>query len=61
MMRTDGGEARRVTAARHGVRDFGFSPDGAWLVFLSGDDGREQLHALPVEGMTGAVSPALYQ
>jgi len=51
LMRSDGGEARKLTSAEHGVADFSFSPDGAWLVFRSGEDGREQLHRMPVDGM----------
>ena len=47
-MRLDGGEARRITDAEHGVSDFDFSPDGAWLVYRSGEDGLEQLHRLGV-------------
>ncbi|MEX2465560.1 MAG: S9 family peptidase [Gemmatimonadota bacterium] len=47
LMRVDGGEARRITTAEHGVSDFEFSPDGQWLVFRSGEDDQEQLHKLP--------------
>ena len=59
LMRPDGGEARRITAARHGVRDFAFSPDGEWLVFRSGESGLEQLHALPVAALAEAEATAL--
>lgn len=52
VMRTDGGGARRITNDEHGVSDFEFSPDGAWLVYRSGEDDREQLHRLP-----GALTP----
>ncbi|NNF12766.1 MAG: S9 family peptidase [Gemmatimonadetes bacterium] len=55
MMRVDGGEARRITAAEGGVSGFDFSPDGAWLVFRAGEDDLEQLHALPVAGLEGAL------
>lgn len=51
MMRHDGGEARQVTELENGVSDFDFSPDGAWLVFRSGEDGQEQLYRLPTDGM----------
>lgn len=51
MMRHDGGEARRITNARDGVRDFSFSPDGRWLVFRSGEAGQEQLHRLVVSSL----------
>ena len=47
VMRLDGGEARRITNAEHGVSDFHFSPDGSWLVFRSGENGQSQLHRLP--------------
>ncbi|NNK64537.1 MAG: S9 family peptidase [Gemmatimonadetes bacterium] len=55
MMRIDGGEARRITDAAEGVRDFDFSPDGTWLVFRSGDSGMEQLHALDVSALEYAL------
>ena len=48
LMRPDGGEARRISDADNGVADFSFSPDGARLVFRSGDTGREQLYSLPI-------------
>ncbi len=47
MMRHDGGEARKITDADDGVSDFGFSPDGTWLAYESGESGREQLYRLP--------------
>jgi dipeptidyl aminopeptidase/acylaminoacyl peptidase len=47
-MRTDGGEARRITEARDGVSGFEFSPDGRWLVYRSGPSGQAQLYKLPV-------------
>ncbi|HZD05164.1 MAG TPA: hypothetical protein VE173_09610, partial [Longimicrobiales bacterium] len=40
-MRIGGGEAWRITTAPEGVRDFGFSPDGTWLVYRSGESGKE--------------------
>ena len=49
MMRHDGGEARRITDAAEGVSGFAFSPDGSWLVYRSGESGREQLHRLPAD------------
>ena len=54
MMRHDGGEARKVTDAAEGVSGFAFSPDGGWLVYRSGESGREQLHRLPADDLTGA-------
>ena len=51
VMRPDGGEARAVTATRWGVADFAFSDDGKWLVYRSGEEGKEQLHRLPVGGI----------
>lgn len=54
LMRTDGGEARKITEARDGVSNFDFSPDGTWLVYRSGPSGQAQLYRLPVEGITEA-------
>jgi len=54
MMRPDGGEARAVTATKWGVTDFAFSKDGTWLIYRSGEEGREQLHRLPVAGLLSA-------
>lgn len=48
VMRADGGEARRVTAAKEGVSTYAFTKDGQWLVFRSGKSGEEQLYALSV-------------
>ena len=54
MMRHDGGEARKITDADDGVSGFAFSPDGGWLVYRSGENGREQLHRLPADDLAGA-------
>ncbi len=54
MMRHDGGEARKITDADEGVSNFAFSPDGRWLVYRSGENGREQLHRLPADVLAGA-------
>ncbi len=51
LMRTDGGEARRITSASEGVGNFQFSPDGRWLVYRSGESGMEQLQALAVDAL----------
>jgi len=59
VMRVDGGEARRITEARHGVRDFEFSPDGRWIAYRSGESGREQLHAIPGDAWSGAPADTL--
>jgi dipeptidyl aminopeptidase/acylaminoacyl peptidase len=59
VMRLDGGEARRITNAEHGVSDFRFSPDGSWLVFRSGENGRAQLHRLPGGLTAGAAAEAV--
>ena len=53
MMRHDGGEAQRITDAPEGVSGFAFSPGGRWLVYRSGEDGREQLYRLPAGGLVG--------
>jgi dipeptidyl aminopeptidase/acylaminoacyl peptidase len=54
MMRPDGGEARKITDASAGVRDFAFSRDGLWLVYRSGKSNEEQLFALPVADIESA-------
>jgi dipeptidyl aminopeptidase/acylaminoacyl peptidase len=51
-----GGEARRITNAPDGVRDFAFSRDGRWLVYRSGRAGQEQLYRLSVAAI--AAGPA---
>ncbi len=53
LMRHDGGEARRLTDAEHGVSGFSFSPDGIWLGYRSGDSGQEQLHLLDISDLSG--------
>jgi len=53
LMRTDGGEAQRLTNVSDGVSNYAFSPDGSWLVFRSGPSGKQQLHRLPVHGEAG--------
>ncbi|MYC89730.1 MAG: S9 family peptidase [Gemmatimonadales bacterium] len=54
MMRHDGGEARKITDAAEGVSGFAFSPDGRWLVYRSGENGREQLYRLPAGDLADA-------
>ena len=54
LMRTDGGEARRVTDAKEGVSNYTLSPDGKWLVYRSGKSGEEQLYRMPVAGIESA-------
>jgi dipeptidyl aminopeptidase/acylaminoacyl peptidase len=53
LMRHDGGEARRLTDAEHGVSGFSFSPDGIWLGYRSGDSGQEQIHLMDVSDLSG--------
>ncbi|MFW6206618.1 MAG: S9 family peptidase [Gemmatimonadota bacterium] len=50
-MRTDGGEARKVTETSEGVSNFAFSPDGSWLVYRSGEQDDQQLFRIPTEGL----------
>jgi len=57
VMSPDGGEARRVTAAREGVSTYAFTRDGAWLVYRSGKSGEEQLYAL-ASSMLSSGKPA---
>jgi dipeptidyl aminopeptidase/acylaminoacyl peptidase len=58
LMRPDGGEARRITAAEEGVRDFAFSRDGQWLVYRSGESGEEQLYRLSVAAVAAGDAEA---
>lgn len=55
LMRTDGGEARRITDAREGVANFAFSADGKWLIYRSGKSGEEQLYRVPVDNLEAAA------
>ncbi|MBI4421221.1 MAG: PD40 domain-containing protein, partial [Gemmatimonadetes bacterium] len=48
LMRTDGGEARKITDAKDGVADFAFTRDGRWLVYRAGKSGEQQLYRLAV-------------
>jgi len=54
LMRPDGGEAQRISDAKEGVSDFGFSRDGRALVFRAGKTGEEQLYRLPVATIQSA-------
>ena len=38
---------------------FDFSSDGRWLVYRSGERGREQLYRLPADGLVGAAAEVL--
>jgi dipeptidyl aminopeptidase/acylaminoacyl peptidase len=59
MMRTDGGEARRVTDVRDGVVDFRLSPDGQSLVYRAGRAEARQLYRVPVQGIEAAKAEVL--
>jgi Tol biopolymer transport system component len=61
MMRHDGGEARKITDAEGGVSGFDFSPGGEWLVYRSGESGREQLYRLTTSDLFGAEPEKLTQ
>ena len=43
LMRTDGGEARKITEAKEAVSDYKFTKDRKWLAYKSGESGKEQL------------------
>ena len=58
LMRPDGGEARRITDAAGGVREFDFSRDGRWLVFRAGRSGEEQLYRLAVDVISAGDAEA---
>lgn len=47
-MRTDGGEARKITDAKDGVGAFAFSKDGRWLVYSAGKADEQQVWAISV-------------
>lgn len=50
LMRPDGGEARRVTDAEHGVGSWAFSDDGRWLAFVAGRDADRQVWVVDGRG-----------
>src|SRR5262245_32910835 len=54
IMRSDGGEARRITDAKDGVSNFAFTRDGKRLVYRAGKSGEEQLWSLTVAGIDEA-------
>jgi dipeptidyl aminopeptidase/acylaminoacyl peptidase len=57
LMRPDGGEARKITDAKDGgITTFGFTKDGRWLVYRSGQPTMEQLYALPVSALAAGDS-----
>jgi dipeptidyl aminopeptidase/acylaminoacyl peptidase len=58
LMRPDGGEARRITDAAEGVREFAFSRDGQWLVYRSGKSDEEQLYRLSVAAIAAGDAEA---
>jgi dipeptidyl aminopeptidase/acylaminoacyl peptidase len=58
LMRPDGGEARRITDAPTGVREFAFSRDGRWLVYRAGRSGEEQLFRLAVAVISSGAGDA---
>jgi dipeptidyl aminopeptidase/acylaminoacyl peptidase len=51
LMRTDGGEARRITEAEDGVSDFALSDDGRWLVYRAGESDEQQLWRVAVASL----------
>jgi dipeptidyl aminopeptidase/acylaminoacyl peptidase len=61
MMHHDGGEARKITDAKDGVSGFDFSPGGAWLVYRSGESGKQQLYRLTTSDLFGAEPEKLTQ
>ncbi|MBK5294772.1 MAG: S9 family peptidase [Acidobacteriia bacterium] len=54
LMRTDGGEAQRITDAKDGVGSFAFSKDGKWLAWLQGKADQKQIWVLPVAAIETA-------
>ncbi len=57
VMRLDGGEARRVTAARDGVSNFEFTDDGRSIVYTAGRSGDEQVFALDAHSLWSPEMP----
>ena len=55
VIRTDGGEARRITDVKEGVGGFNVSADGRWIVYAAGKTEERQLWALPVRGLDSAA------
>jgi dipeptidyl aminopeptidase/acylaminoacyl peptidase len=56
MMRSDGGESRRISDAKEGVTDFDLTRDGKWLIFRSGKSGEEQLYRLPIATLDSSTA-----
>ncbi|MEZ4414680.1 MAG: S9 family peptidase [Gemmatimonadota bacterium] len=59
LMRPDGGEARKLTDAKDGVRDFAFSPDGRWVSYRAGKELDAQLFRLPMDRVFEAEAEQL--
>jgi dipeptidyl aminopeptidase/acylaminoacyl peptidase len=51
VMRTDGGEASKISDAKDGVGTYAFSKDGTWLAFSSGKEDERQLWIIAVAGI----------
>jgi dipeptidyl aminopeptidase/acylaminoacyl peptidase len=57
LMRPDGGEARKITDARDGgISTYGFTKDGRWLIYRSGQPSMEQLYAIPTSAVAAGDS-----
>ncbi|MDB4888595.1 MAG: WD40-like beta Propeller containing protein [Gemmatimonadetes bacterium] len=57
LMRPDGGEARKITDAKDGgITTYGFTKDGRWLIYRSGQPSMEQLFALPTSAIAAGDS-----
>ena len=50
-MRTDGGEARKITDVKEGVSNYKLSKDRKWLAFKSGESGKEQLFVMHTDAL----------
>jgi dipeptidyl aminopeptidase/acylaminoacyl peptidase len=57
LMRTDGGEARKVSDAKDGVNTFAFSRDGRWLAFSAGRADERQLWLVDLEKEEAPAQP----
>ena len=55
-MRTDGGEARKITSAKDGVGRFEFTKNGQWLIYAAGKRDEQQLWGLSVAQILGGMA-----
>lgn len=59
LMRTDGGEARKITTIKQGVSNYEFSRDRKWIAFKSGKAGEEQIYTIHTDSLFSAEPTAI--